>query len=934
MSLDVIGVLAELERLGVKYEYADENNVRILCPFHDETRASCSVHLHDRGFNCHSCGAKGDIVKLLGKIVGVTRAHTIADLSTRYDFAETKTIDPDLVERYHSQIWSATALVHELAIRGIDHRLIRQHRIGECKGRITIPIPNEIGLYVNIRRYLPGAPRGDKVKNTRTYGKIRLFPIDQLKFEDIVLVGGECKAMLGAAVLNPHNIGCITATCGENNWNHELTEQLRGHNVWVCYDIDEAGRRATTTRLRQLAPVSISVYDMLLPLNEDQYPSGDINDFVATEKGDLLEVVRSSEEWKPSESIVSVGDYAEARPVSLSGAVNAELANTRVATSGLIAAADTTPYALPRKVLVDCSRNEEYCGVCPIFAQGEPKPIEIHPESTDLVDMMGVSARAQRALMMQGLGIPVKCKSCKFNVRTHWHVEDVRLSPSLDISNRDTEKNMVPAVFVGAPAVLNSSFEVEGRVVPNPKNQQCLLVVSKSKPVRDSLEHFKPKPAQLEALQVFRPTAWTVEAIEQKLSNLYEDLAANVTKIWQRPDLHLMVDLSYHSPLLIPHAGKGWTEVLVVGDSAQGKSQVSERLMRHYNAGTRIECKNATVAGLLGGVQKLDGRFFVTWGIVPRNDKRHVILEELKGAPVEVISKLTDMRSSGIAEIPKIEARRTHARTRMLVNSNPRSNRPMSSYTYGCQALLELIGNPEDLRRFDACYIVAAGDVPRDVSTHEAPIVEHRHTSDLCSMLVTWAWTRPEQKVVIPDTTLKEALAATRVLTETYTDNVPIVDRGSMLHKLLRLSSALACRLFCTDESMLRVVVLPCHVEFITQLLTRIYNSHSFGYDGLTRAVRSVETLRDEHELKEAIVKAPFPEDLLEGLLTRDFLEHADLEDWCDWDRIEARRFVSLFVRKGGLVRVKRAYRKTPAGIRFLKNVELPKRPEHIEEKF
>ena len=73
------------------------------------------------------------------------------------------------------------------------------------------------------------------------------------------------------------------------------------------------------------------------------------------------------------------------------------------------------------------------------------------------------------------------------------------------------------------------------------------------------------------------------------------------------------------------------------------------RLMDHYKLGARHECKNATSAGLLGGLQQLGSRWFVSWGIIPMHDKRLVVLEEIKGTPIEVLAKLTDMRSSGIA---------------------------------------------------------------------------------------------------------------------------------------------------------------------------------------------------------------------------------------------------------------------------------------------
>lgn len=938
MSLTVISVLNELERYSIEYEWADQENVRICCPFHEERRPSCSVSVKKRLFKCHSgnCGAKGDIVSLIGKILGTTRAAVIAELSTRYDFEQEKTIDANVIEGHHSRIWKAEGLLAALIARGVTHEAIRKYRLGEHKGRITIPVANKNGSWVNVRRYLPGAPGGNKVKNTRGHGKIRFFPIDQLEYEDILLVGGEVKAIAGAMHLNPHNMGCLTATCGEENWNKELTELLRDKNVWVCYDIDDAGRRATQKRMRQIKPVTLSVYDCLLPLDIDKYPTGDVNDFIGPEeKGDLWSVIQGCEEWSPTVLLPSKDDYESPEKVTLSQAVHANWTNKRVNLTATVAAVDTAPYILPRIVSADCSRDDgEHCSRCPLFS-GDMENLEIHPEAVGLIEMMGLNNKAQRVCTMDALGIPEECKSVKFEPQEYYHVEDIRISPTLDISNRDTEKTMVPTVCIGKPVNINVTYEIEGRIVPNPKNQQVLLLASDYKPIADDLEGFVP--TGLEDLVAFQPKEWTVEGLHKRLQSLYEDLSVNVTRIWERFDLHLFCDLCWHSPLLIKidgHDQKGWVEILILGDSAQGKSQIASKLQAHYQMGTKVECKNATVAGLLGGVQRLDGRFFVTWGTIPRNDKRLVILEELKGAEIEVISKLTDMRSSGIAEIPKIENRTTLARTRLLALSNPRSSRPMSSYTFGIQAISELIGNPEDVRRFDACLIVASADVSETVSTQRPQgEVRHVYTSERCKKLITWCWTRSSDEVEFLRDAMEEAYNQVDRLCRMFTDVVPIIDRGSMLAKLMRLSASLAARTYSTDNAR-TLLVRSCHVTYTAQTLERVYKGDSFGYDGLTTAAKSVETLRDEKEITAEIARSPYPKDLVEAMLTRDFIEPADFEDWCGWQREEAREFISLLVRKGALVRTKRAYRKTPVFIQYLKKLDLAERPEHVKEKY
>jgi len=435
---------------------------------------------------------------------------------------------------------------------------------------------------------------------------------------------------------------------------------------------------------------------------------------------------------------------------------------------------------------------------------------------------------------------------------------------------------------------------------------------------------------------VFQPKEWTIESLEEKLNEIYKELEFSVTRIFQRRDLHLALDLAYHSPLLINlegHPVRGWTEILVLGDSSQGKSETTARLMEHYGLGEKMDCKNATVAGLLGGLQQLGSRWFVTWGIIPTHDQRLVVLEELKGADPAVISKLTDMRSSGIAEIPKIEKRRTHARTRLIALSNPRSDQPLSTYNYGIEAVQELIGGLEDIRRFDFTLLVSSCEISTSdlnkfqrMPKREAETV---FTSDKCRKAVLWAWTRKCEQIQFDN--YSGILDVSTSLCDDFTELIPIVDKGSMRYKVARLSAALAARTFSCEDNNL--IVRNCHVEFIHKLLRRVYSSDVFGYLDFSKAIKSSNELVDPDGIRQKIRQTPFPTDFIKQMVGTNDIIQQDLQDWCGWDRNESMQLLSYLVRKHALKRTSRLiYRKTPAFIELLKHLKTKDRPEFIGE--
>lgn len=941
-----INVLSELERYRLKYVYAGDDEVKIRCPFHDDKSPSCDVSLSKRVFNCHaaSCGETGTIIELLAKAANQPVAVILEELSSRYDLDDVKIVDPEVVERWHSRIWGALPLLGELRKRGITDEIIKKRKLGEDGGRVTIPVYNERGAILNVRRYLPGAPGADKMRNMRGRGSAQWYPHGQLRYDEIVICGGEMKALVMAEACNPHKVGAACMTVNEGLLPAKLLEQLRGKAVHVLFDIDGGGRSATRLNLRALMSVAAEIYDataiLCSKLDLTKHPTGDVNDYLAT-GGDLWSLIvdsRAAGEWKPPENR---DDETEPESSHLSHACNAKNAGRRLCVSGVVTAMDTAPYIVPREITVSCDRSYKFCSLCPVWPSPDGE-FEIGPEQPAVLEAIAADSSTLHSTIMNGIGIPRQCKVCSFKTRSYHNAEEVRLSPTLEITSNASDQRSTPAVCIGPGLELNEPYEFTGRMWPHPRSQQSTLLISSYRQTKDALSTYAPIGADLEALRAFRPREWSEDALHEQLHRLYSDIEQNVTRIRDRRSMHLFMDLVWHSPLLLTISGrpvKGWAEVLVVGDSAQGKSETASGLMRHYGLGEKLECKNATAAGLLGGLQPMGSRWIVSWGFIPTHDRRMVHLEELKGASIEAISKLTEMRSSGVAELTKIEKRRTHARTRLLATSNPRPDgRTIGSYAFGLECIKELIGGLEDVRRFDACYIAASTDVDPDVINRPWPDSNAMlYPPGLCRSLVLWAWTRTASQVAVDDSVVELLGQRGAELSKEYSDVIPVVDAGSARYKLARLAAALACRTFSSSDDGLSVILRPCHVEYIVGMLREHYSSKAFGYKDFTEAVWSSQQLIDRDAVKSAIAALPFPYDFVESLLRCERMEVQDLQDWCGWDRLQASQMLSLLVRKHALRRDgKTSYRKTGQFIEFLRSVQnsraIPGRPDFIPE--
>lgn len=953
LPVERINWMAEFEKAGIHWEPAGSNEVKFKCPAHEDDSPSASMNTEKNLWCCHaaSCSAKGDIIHLLALALEVERKTVIADLSTRYDLELVRTVNPETIEEYHQRIWDSGPLLNELYKRAVTDDDIRKRRLGWHQDRITIPILNEHHQVINVRKYMPGAPGHLKMKNIRGYSSTALYPIEQLGFDRIWVCGGELKAIVAARILNPLGIGAICVTAGEGSWEFKFNEKFKDKTVFVCMDVDQGGRDAAIVVAKNLAHTAATVYILDLPLDLDRYPKGDINDWVAAGAStEQFEELMGAAKPFYLEAVVDDEKEQEILDVSLVQSTSSKYIGFKLRTEAVIQAIDTTPYLLPKTVACSCTRDQDCCIDCPVRpAQPDDKgrvELRVRGTAQSIISMVESNKRALKEGTQEALRIPLACKVVKFVIRSHYNVYDVRLTPKLHETGTNDE-HVVQAAFLvrdeGETLDVNTPHRFTGKLHAHPNSQQAVLVFDTVEQSEDNLSVFKPSVEDLKELLVFRPQEWTVPSLQEHLDFVFSDLEANVTRIFHRRDFHIALSLAYFSGLYFTFDSQkvnGWVNLLVLGDSSQGKTEASSRLIEHYGFGSRYDCKNATTAGLLGGAQEMSKRWFISWGVIPMNDRRLVVLEELKGASTEVIGALTDMRSSGIAQIVKIETRKAHARTRLIMISNPRSDRPLSTYNFGVEAVKELIGSLEDIRRFDLVSILSAQEIdPKELNLLSTlrPKVEHTFTAELCRRLLLWVWTRTSSEIEFEDDATTTLLQLSTELCKSFSESMPLCDRGTIRFKLARLSVALAAMTFSTGKgSPDTLLVRKCHVEFVYQFLKRTYSRPAFGYRDYSRAAEFSNTLLDEDIVRKQIKATKYPADLVRHLLHADSISLNDLSDWCEIDQDSAKTLLSLFVRKNALVRKGRAYYyKTPNFIDLLKDMRdsgLSNEPTGIEE--
>jgi len=925
--------VALLQYFRIPYYKRSEEWLVVECPTHADShhvaadgnvqKCNGGVNIQTGKYTCFVCKNENqDVVDFLATKLQAPRVMIEAAYDNLTGEQNPGEVKLETIEICHQELLANNEIRDRMRTQhGIDHESIVKYRLGwhPSENRVIIPIKDAIGNFCNLRKYKYDS-KSDKVIGIKG-GRNVLWPIENLEQQTIHITEGEFKAI----ILNQKGFHAITGTAGAGSWDRtNWNELFRGKDVVILLDIDEAGRRASDKLCHHLYTYAKTIKNVFLK-DVQGVAKGDITDFFVKKQRtaeNLHELINATPYYQPPRSLASQIKLEMNDPikVSLSKSSAAELNNKMVEFTAVVSAKDVTPYIIPKKCTVICNRDRPYCPSCIAYDREKALTFEIPPHDPTILNLIATSESKQDDILRQKSGIFPKCNVASFRRDESYNVEEVRLIPQISIGHTTDEQVTRRAYHVGHGISPNTTYEFEGRVCAEPSDGHATLVLNKADQTQSDLDNF----TVTKDLSIFQPKEWTVDGITKKFDELYEDLENNVTKIYHRRDLHIFYDIIWHTVLYIDFQGrkgiKAWGDALVIGDSGQGKSECSSRLSQHYQCGERVDTKRASIAGIVGGLQQTDKRWFITWGTIPLNDRRLVLLEEVKGMEAESLAKMTDMRSSGVAELIKIERAKTNARTRLIWISNPRSDSNLSTYNYGVDAVKELIGGLEDIRRFDMVMAVATGEVAQSViNSKHTSSVTHTHTSELCQELISWAWSRKESQIIIECE--DEVFAAATRMGDTYSAACPIVEPSDQRIKILRLAAGLAARTYSCDEHS-NLVVRTCHVQFIEQFLNRIYSSKALGYKDFSAKQLGELKIDDVGGVIKIMQDQPHCQDLIEGLIEAEQIRAEDIINLTEYDMAASNALISQLVRHGCIKRTRRGgYSKTSAFIDILKGM-------------
>ena len=851
---------------------------RAFCPVCEDptTSATPSANINiDLGvWGCRGkCGSGGTVGALVAQLKSErgfnTRAEMMAGrhidpivtLRSTKDTRPTAGADERLTEEqvlaYTKRLLGSDQRLSDLlSQRGFTVDTVRTYGLGWDGTRYTIPIYDETGALVNIRRYkMDAGAKGDKMLNLPGHGAARIYGLDILAANDsVVLAEGETDMILA----NQYGIPAITHTAGAATFKPAWGPLFEGKTIYICYDNDEGGKQGALKAARIIGAFTQDVYLVDLPI---PVKGADITDYLYKEgktKDDfeaLLLMARPAGANVTSKHIVTGEAPTDGKETSLEESMSQVNTKEVVKMTVTVAGKQNPPYTAPRRFTVNCDMSKgAVCQACPVFARDGEMSVEFARNDKDLFRFIDVPDDKREKLLKTISG--ARCGDrAQFDVESVYVLEELTLGNSVDDRKVfEDQKPISRQVFsVGTHATeVNTTVKIVGTNTENPRTGRMSFMCWSNTPVRTSLDTFTMSKSDFHDLSVFRPNLGDNDSDPQspldKCFEIAHDLSNNVTRIYGRDLLHVAYDLVWHSPIAFEVEGrmmeKGWLEMMAIGDTRTGKSEAAITLARHYRSGIVKSCEGATFAGLVGGAQQGGGGgWMTTWGVIPLNDRRLVVLDEVSGLKDrEVIENMSAIRSSGRAQLTKIDVQETSARTRLIWISNPADGSMLDDKgDVGIGALRTVVKANEDIARFDYVIACRASEVPSEVINAVNDVtVPHVYTSDVASRLVLWTWSLKPEQIKFTAAAETRARELAQQISNEYIPDPPLLQTENARFKLYRIAAAIACRTFANhweDRDQPIVRVTKEHVDDAKRFLDLLYDSPGMQYRSRSKRV-------------------------------------------------------------------------------------------------
>ena len=803
--------------------------VKVLCPFHDDTRPSASINTQKDLFHCWVCNIGYNEEQFVAKVNNISTTEAIK-LLDKYSVSDNWEYNKGL-------LWSDSKFLEAVKNLGLSEKTILDLNLGLVKPEnsnkrlLGIPVYYN-NILVDVRKYnllkYDGTPKCASNENAES-GWIIPYDVFLNSDEPCYLFEGEKDMMIA----REYGINAYTMVSGAGATpNSSVIGSFEGKDIILCYDNDEAGQNGMVNMYKSIKDTAksvkyIKIGDVVKEEKEDFY------DYITKYNGDIFEF------YSLEQHNFKVEEIDKNTKITIKEALNENKLRRNLKSTITVTSEFQDPFSVP--TIVEFEKVTEKGSKSEMLFEGEQRTWYL--ENSNIVQMLElIEACAKdsevKAKLKSFVGIPASEPFVELRMKELKTVyKTTVVDKDIDGSAQSLDLYSFERLDVGG------QYVIDYRIYPHPtKHQKLVAICFKAIMVHDTRNY----TTNVDKLKLFQSEG----TIEQRLDYLYQSAKHHVAKHLNF-DIWLMSDLVFNSILDFDYGGpmRGCLDVFFLGDTQVGKSETTGELVKLYKFGHFLSLKTSTTVGLIGGSSKVDGAFCNTIGAIPRQHKRLAVLEEFSGARSDFIKTMTDIRSSNELRLSRVSGELiVPCKLRMITISNPLNDengnpRFLNTFPNGVMPLMELIKSAEDVARYDGFLLIPKVEKrinPFAYQLHGEPI-----PADAYPNKMNWVATRQIENVRFEEGVESYIWEKSEELNSIFECNFPLFGTTTS-KKLARFSVALASLLVNVDETYENIIVTKDIVDYMVKHLTKIYDDSTFKLKDYAQEYREYSVCTDK----------------------------------------------------------------------------------------
>lgn len=811
-------------------------DTQVCCPFphqigdkqYYEVNPSAGVNLDKNVFHCFSCGKAYSEISFAAEILQTSYNNAAkfvdilhhADHIEKWNYAEKNLEQIQKVKDY---------IINNLYI---TPQVIKELHIGCSSSSDVIKFTIPIIMYDHIVDKTTYQPK-QTPKYIRTTNSLSglICPFDiwikSKKSRPTLICAGE-KDML---IARSKGFNAITFTGGEMNTPTMFLNQFNDRPVYIIYDNDEAGKLGSQKLAIALRRHTKSTH--IVDLSQTCINKGeDLWDYFCKynkTKEDLIQLLKETPEFTEEELIQL--DKQLNPLIPLSESIKPQNINKTLKSYIQVIATIDTAFAAPTFItaLKKDSMNSDTLQV------GETRTWSLNDNNyKDLFYMIDSNLKEKAIdlyIKTNLLGIPQKEQGIDIKKEARATIHKCTVTEFNENFNSNQTIELI-AFSINNKLETGKKYIATYKIVPHPQDGQKLIMVIKDVEESDDfLTKFKITDEVKESLKKFQKQ----DTVANKVNELIQ-YAKGIVQADYNETLLKVIDIWFHSALQFSVGTmkdiRGYIDALVIGESRIGKSSTVTAFQEMYGVGKIVSLAgaSATPAGLIGGSNKTTGGAYQTRaGIIPQNNRGAVIFEELIKCKSDLIKELTDIRSSNLVRISRVNGTivlPAYVRMLTLTNSKTKDNvpRPITSYPNGISILTDIIGTPEDIARYDMIAIFGFEADKQIDPFYEPP--QPLPQKDYQNR-IRWIWSRTQDQIYISKSIYQYTVRMANDINNEYGTFINIFGVEAW-KKILRIAVAIAGYVCSTDENFEEIIVTEEHVDEAIKLLLELYDNKTF----------------------------------------------------------------------------------------------------------